>query len=89
MHTNMCVCITLRFITACCTMLCSFLNGCAHIDQLTRIMHLVGTPSSELLSKITSEEVRFFQLYYNFLNYYFLGHLLVYNGENITWKRML
>ena len=35
----------------------AFLNRCVHIDQLTRIMHLVGTPSSELLAKITSEEV--------------------------------
>jgi len=32
--------------------------GTDHIDQLTRIMHLVGTPSAELLSKITSDEAR-------------------------------
>ena len=33
------------------------LNHCAHIDQLTRIMSLVGTPSEALLAKITSDEV--------------------------------
>ena len=37
---------------------CPFvLDLVAHIDQLTRIMSLVGTPSPELLAKITSEEV--------------------------------
>ena len=71
-HVHQCVfALSLRFISTCCAMLCSFLNDCAHIDQLTRIMHLVGTPSSELLSKITSEEVSFFQLYCNFLQLLF------------------
>ncbi|GAB6020041.1 Mitogen-activated protein kinase 14B [Chamberlinius hualienensis] len=32
--------------------------GNDHIDQLTRIMALVGTPSEELLSKLGSDEVR-------------------------------
>lgn len=32
--------------------------GTDHIDQLTRIMGLVGTPGPELLAKITSEEAR-------------------------------
>nr|UCK81538.1 mitogen-activated protein kinase 14 [Arenicola marina] len=32
--------------------------GTDHIDQLTRIMALVGTPSGELLGKITSDEAR-------------------------------
>lgn len=32
--------------------------GSDHIDQLTRIMALVGTPGADLLSKITSEEAR-------------------------------
>ena len=31
--------------------------GTDHIDQLTKTMALVGTPSPELLAKITSEEV--------------------------------
>jgi hypothetical protein len=35
-----------------------FLNQqCLHIDQLTRIMSLVGTPGPDLLKKITSDEV--------------------------------
>lgn len=32
--------------------------GTDHIDQLTRIMSLVGTPGPELLKKITSDEAR-------------------------------
>lgn len=32
--------------------------GTDHIDQLTRIMQLVGTPDPSLLAKITSDEVR-------------------------------
>jgi len=32
--------------------------GSDHIDQLTRILNLCGTPSEETLSKITSEEAR-------------------------------
>lgn len=32
--------------------------GTDHIDQLTRIMTLVGTPNDELLKKISSEEAR-------------------------------
>ena len=32
--------------------------GTDHIDQLTKTMQLVGTPSATLLGKITSEEVR-------------------------------
>merc|ERR1719228_2766323 len=32
--------------------------GTDHIDQLTRIMLLVGKPKDKLLSKITSEEAR-------------------------------
>ncbi|KAK2151324.1 hypothetical protein LSH36_367g04005 [Paralvinella palmiformis] len=36
-----------------------FLNQqCLHIDQLTRIMSLVGTPGPDLLKKITSDEAR-------------------------------
>ena len=36
----------------------SLFPGTDHIDQLTRIMSLVGTPGTELLAKITSAEAR-------------------------------
>lgn len=32
--------------------------NCSDIDQLTRIMNVVGTPNEEFLSKIQSDEAR-------------------------------
>lgn len=49
------------FVFPCmCVFVCVYLfNTSLDIDQLTRIMALVGTPDDELLAKINSEEVMF------------------------------
>ncbi|PAV83701.1 hypothetical protein WR25_26620 [Diploscapter pachys] len=46
-------CILAELITGKC-----LFPGSDHIDQLTRIMNIVGTPNNEFLSKIQSEEAR-------------------------------
>lgn len=46
------------------TIVCSFISSCFQslvlidIDQLTRIMNIVGTPSEDFLLKVQSEEAR-------------------------------
>ncbi|KAK6038710.1 hypothetical protein COOONC_23785, partial [Cooperia oncophora] len=51
--------------------------GDDHIDQLTRIMGVVGTPSCDFLSKIQSEEAR---------NYIRVYDAATGKGRNRGWK---
>uniref|UniRef100_A0A8C1AU19 mitogen-activated protein kinase n=2 Tax=Cyprinus carpio TaxID=7962 RepID=A0A8C1AU19_CYPCA len=62
--------------------------GNDYIDQLKRIMEVVGTPTPDVLKKISSEHVRRYQLFSYWFNILILTMLLYYNTVDLL-KKML